>query len=90
MIGGLCVVQCIILVPTGLFVGLHILVVGIAMLLFGVSAIWLGQRQFNSFVRLATIAWGVLATLVILAAIAIEPPTARDVGGLIFIGLVLG
>jgi hypothetical protein len=88
-IGVFCLFQFVIALPTGLFVGPHILGVAIAMLVFGTTAIWLAHRPFDGFGRSATIGWGILAVLLILVAIGIEPPSTEDVAVLIFTGLVL-
>ncbi|WP_413432614.1 hypothetical protein [Crateriforma spongiae] len=89
MIGALCTLQGMFALPTGLFVGPHILGAAIAMLLFGATAIWLGIRQFDANGRIATITWGGLAILVLAAAIASEPPSVNDVAVLAFTALVL-
>ncbi len=89
VIGGFCVFQSTMMIPSALFVGLRFLSVGIVMLAFGVTAISLGRQRFSRFVRFATIVWGALATLLVLLAIAIEPPSTRDVVGLIFTAWIL-
>lgn len=89
LIGGYCLIQGVFMLPVGMFVGLHVLWVCIAMLALGVAAIWLGYQRFDSVVRAGTIAWGVLTTLLILAAIALDPPSMQAVPAWIFIGLLI-
>ncbi len=89
IIGGFCLFQSVFVVPIGMFVGPQILAAGIAMLVFGTTAILLGRRRFDGFGRSATIAWGVSAILLILIAIGLEPPSTQDIGVLFFTGLVL-
>lgn len=81
--------QGLFAIPTGLFVGLHIFGVAIAMFVFGALAIWLGRRQFDGFTRSATICWGMLAMIAIAAGIAEDPALLRSPIAIILLGLLL-
>ena len=76
-------------VPVGLFVGPQILGVAVTMLAFGATAFWLGHRRFDCFGRWATVAWGALAALLIVAATGLQPPSADELPGVVFFGLLL-
>ena len=87
--GAFGMLQGLFAIPVGLFVGSHILGAAVAMLFFGSTAIWLGHRRYDRIGRYATISWGVLAILLILGAIALQPPTMKDVAEIAFITLAL-
>ncbi|XZE33541.1 hypothetical protein SH501x_004327 [Pirellulaceae bacterium SH501] len=89
VIGAFGLLQGVIGVPVGLFVGPHVLGAAIAMFTFGSTAVWLGHQQYDRFGRYGTITWGGLAMLMILAATWLQPPTTQDVAGIVFIALLL-
>lgn len=89
VIGAFGLLQGVIGVPVGLFVGPHILGAAVAMLAFGSTAVWLGQRQYDRLGRYGTITWGGFAVLLILVATWLQPPSIQDVAGIVYIALVL-
>jgi hypothetical protein len=89
VIGGFGVFQSIGVVGAALFVRLEFLGLAALMFAIGATGIYLGRQRFTRLVRLGTICWGVSTILLILVAVVIEPPSAWDVAGLVFIGLVL-
>lgn len=89
VIGAVCVIQGVLAIPTGLFVGFHILAVAIGMLAFGMSAIWLGRRHFDAFGRYATIVWGALAISVIVFGIVNDPPSSRNFLAIVLLGIII-
>jgi len=88
-LGVLGLLQGVVGVPVGLFVGPQILGVAVAMLTFGSTAIWLGHRRFDRFGLWATVAWGAFAVLLIVAATGLQPPSKQDLPGVVFFALLL-
>ena len=89
VMGAFGLLQGVIGVPIGLFVGPHILGAAIAMLAFGSTAVWLGHRQYDRFGRYGTITWSGLAVLVVLVATGLQPPSVQEVAGIVFIAFLL-
>ncbi len=89
VIGAFGLLQGVIAVPVGLFVGAQVLGAAITMLAFGSTALWLGQRKYDRFGRYGTIAWGGLAVLLVLVATGLQPPSTQDAAAMVFIGLLL-
>ena len=88
-VGAIGLIQGVIGVPIGLFVGPHILGAAIASLVFGSTAVWLGRRQYDRLGRCGTIVWGSLAGLLVVVATVLQPPSIDDVAGLVFVALLL-
>lgn len=89
VIGAFGLLQGVIGVPVGLFVGPHVLGAAIAMLAFGSTALWLGHRQYDRFGRYGTITWGSFAAILVLVATGLQPPKTQDAAAFVFIGLLL-
>lgn len=77
-------------IVAGLFVGPHILLPGILVFAFGITALLLGSvRQYTTVTRHATLLWFglVVASLIALGSANLRDPA--DYGGAIFAGVAL-
>lgn len=82
IVGGICVFRGLSLVFNVTY--------ELTLLAFGGTAIWLARQHFDTTVRLTTIGWSVSAILLVLAVIAIDPPSSkRDVAGAGVAGVAL-
>lgn len=74
IVGGICVIRGLSLIFNAFF--------ELTLLAFGGTAIWLARQHYDTTVRLTTIGWSVSAILLVVAVIAIDPPSSkRDVAG---------
>lgn len=81
IVGGICICRGLSLIFNAYF--------ELTLLAFGGTAIWLARQHFDTTVRLTTIGWSVSAFLLVLAVIAIDPPSTRDVARIGVAGVAL-
>lgn len=55
------------------------------MLGFGLTSLWLSGRSLDRITRWSMFAWSVAANVMIVVATVLDPPTAEDIGGVVFV-----
>lgn len=77
-----------LLIPAGMFTGIHLLLPGLVTLAFSITGVWLALRRFDAFARAVTITWGFAVVASVLAPMLLIGLPA-DAADLLYFGLVL-